>query len=99
MDDLIGLVAIVAIAIFGAASAFAQSTVTGGTTGKALDPQGGLVNGATITITNKGTNVSPTATTANDGAFPVSNLQPGNYTVETTASGFGKNTAEVVVEV
>src|SRR4029079_17936027 len=90
--------AIVAMA-FLAMAVIAQSTVTGGIQGKVLDPQGGLVNGASITITNIGTNVSTTATTANDGTYRVSNLQPGNYRVETNASGFGKSSAEVVVEV
>src|SRR3982751_781112 len=94
-----GLFAIIAIAIFSAATAFAQSTVTGGISGKVADQQGAVVNGAVVTITNIGTNVSATATTEKDGVFRVSNLQPGNYRVETVATGFGKSTAEVVVEV
>src|SRR5436190_2559976 len=94
-----GLFAIIAIAIFGVISAFAQSTVTGGISGKVTDPAGAIIAGATVTVTNVATNTTTTATTANDGAFRVTNLQPGNYRVETTASGFGKSTAEVVVEV
>ncbi|MFL6466775.1 MAG: carboxypeptidase regulatory-like domain-containing protein [Pyrinomonadaceae bacterium] len=94
-----GLFAIIAIAIIGVATAFAQSTVTGGISGKVSDPQGAIVTGAAVTITNIGTNASSTVTTANDGVFKVTNLQPGKYSVETTASGFGKATAEVVVEV
>ncbi len=78
---------------------FAQSTTTGGINGKVVDPQGAVVNGATITVTNIGKNTSTTVTTANDGVFRVTNLDPGNYRVETNATGFGKHTAEVVVEV
>jgi hypothetical protein len=82
-----------------ASAAFAQSTTTGGINGKVIDPQGAVVNGASITVTNIGKNISTTVTSANDGAFRVTNLEPGNYRVETTATGFGKHTAEVVVEV
>lgn len=94
-----GLFAIIAVAIFGVISALAQSTVTGGISGKVTDPAGAIVTGATVTVTNIGTNVANTAVTAADGAFRMTNLQPGNYRVETTATGFGKATAEVVVEV
>jgi len=93
------LVAMVAVLTFGTFAAFAQSTVTGGISGKVSDPQGAIVTGATVTITNIGTNVTSTTTSSNDGVFRVSNLQPGRYRVETTATGFGKATAEVVVEV
>ena len=82
-----------------AAAAFAQSTTTGGINGKVVDPQGAVVNGASVTVTNIGKNTSTTVTTENDGVFKVTNLEPGNYRVETTATGFGKHTAEVVVEV
>src|SRR5215216_5442651 len=82
-----------------ATTAFAQSTTTGGINGKVVDPQGAAVNGATITVTNIGKNITTTVTSENGGVFKVTNLEPGNYRVETNATGFGKHTAEVVVEV
>src|SRR5688572_11400085 len=83
-----------------AASAFAQSTVTGGITGTVTDPQGGVVPNATVTVTSIATNAVTTVTTSNDGGYRVSNLQPGNYLVETTVSGFAPAKADnVVVEV
>ena len=94
-----GLFAIIALAILSAASAFAQSTVSGGITGRVADPQGASVTGATVTVTNIGTNATTSTTTSDDGAFRVPNLQPGRYRVETAATGFSKGTAEVVVEV
>jgi len=93
------LIAMFAVVTFGTFAALAQSTVTGGISGKVSDPQGAIVTGATVLITNIGTNVSSTTTSSNDGVFRVSNLQPGRYRVETNATGFGKSTAEVVVEV
>lgn len=88
------------IAMFAfAMAAFAQSTTTGGINGKVVDPQGAVVNGASVTVTSIGKNTTTTVTTANDGIFRVTNLEPGNYRIETNATGFGKHTAEVVVEV
>jgi hypothetical protein len=85
--------------LIGAMTAYAQSTTTGGISGKVLDPQNAIVRGATVTVTNVGTNDVQTTTTSDDGVFKVLNLQPGVYKVETTASGFGKSSADVVVEV
>src|SRR5688500_16730795 len=89
------IVAMIALAT----AAFAQSTTTGGISGKVVDPQGAIVTGAAVVVTNIGTNASTTAVVNDDGVFRVSNLQPGRYKVETTATGFGKSTVEVVVEV
>jgi len=94
-----GLLATFAAISFFSVSALAQGTVTGAISGKVTDPQGAIVTGATVTVTNPATNASITVTTADDGVFKVTNLQPGKYRVETTAAGFGKGTAEVIVEV
>lgn len=79
---------------------FAQSTVTGGINGTVTDPQGAVVPNATVTVTNLGTNSVVTTTTDSDGGFRVTNLQPGTYSVEITATGFSASKAEkIVVEV
>jgi len=80
---------------------FAQSTVTGGISGKVVDPQGAIIPNATITATNVGTNAVATATTGDEGTYRFSSLQPGTYKVETNAiSGFSGGKAEkIVVEV
>ena len=95
----IRLVTVFAMLLMGAMTAFAQSTVTGGISGKVVDPNGAAVNGASVTVTNTGTNASVTAVSSDDGVFRVTNLQPGKYRVEISAAGFGKGTNEVVVEV
>ncbi len=76
----------------------AQATVaTGSIQGTILDPQGGAVAGAKVTITNKSTGqVLPTATNST-GAFNVAALIPGDYTVRVEAKGF--KTAETTVRV
>ena len=84
----------------GVGQIFAQSTVTGGIQGRITDPQGAVVPNATIKVTNLGTNAEVTATTSEDGAYRVTNLQPGTYSVEVNATGFAAAKVErVVVEV
>lgn len=79
---------------------FAQSTVTGGINGTVTDPQGSAVPNAPITVTNLGTNSSVTVTSDSNGAYRVTNLQPGTYKIETTVSGFAPALADnIIVEV
>ncbi|HKX84327.1 MAG TPA: carboxypeptidase-like regulatory domain-containing protein, partial [Pyrinomonadaceae bacterium] len=94
------LTMIVLSLVLGMGQVFAQSTVTGGISGKVADPQGAVVPNASITVTNTGTNSAVTVTTTDDGGYRVFNLQPGIYRVETTVSGFAPAKAEnIVVEV
>jgi len=82
-----------------AGGAAAQSGGTGNITGVVSDPNGAVVKGATVTLTNKGTNESQTITTSDDGIYSFVLLRPGTYTVKTTASSFGASTLEVDVQV
>jgi hypothetical protein len=95
------LMAIFAISLIaGAMGIFAQGTVTGGIIGKVSDPQGAVVPNVTITVTNIATNAAVTTTSTDEGTYRVSNLQPGTYRVETTATGFAPAKAEnIIVEV
>jgi len=84
----------------GISQVFAQATVTGGVNGKVSDPQGAVVPNASVKVTNNGTNASVTVTSNDDGVYKVTNLQPGTYTVEINASGFGPAKADnIIVEV
>jgi hypothetical protein len=79
--------------------AFAQTT-TGGINGTVTDPQGGAVPNAAITVTNLGTNNAVTVNADENGAYRVTNLQPGIYKVETTVTGFAPAIADnITVEV
>lgn len=80
--------------------AFAQSTLTGGISGKVTDPQGASIPNAAVTATNVGTNKEATATSDSDGGFRVVNLDPGTYTIKVAVPGFADFVQEkVVVEV
>ena len=77
----------------------AQST-TGSLTGLVTDPQGAIVSGATITLTNSETRVE-TRTTSNDqGEFVFPSVPPGRYSLGVEATNFKKALAtDLVVEV
>jgi len=56
--------------------------------GNVTDPSGAAVAGATVTVTNVGTNVSRTLTADSAGAYVAAALVPGTYSVRAEAKGF-----------
>jgi len=58
--------------------------------GTVTDPQGAHVVGASVTVTNTGTNVSSVLTTNNAGYYEAPLLVPGQYQVTVEAPGFKK---------
>ena len=71
---------------------------TGTLLGTVRDQSGGVVPGATVTITNKETNYSLNKITGSDGAYVFTPIKTGTYTVTAEATGFQK-TAQVGVVV
>ena len=68
---------------------FSQTTVsTGSIVGTVTDPQGAVVGGAKITITEKATGHVITTSTTSAGAYTSGALIPGQYQVRVEASGF-----------
>lgn len=70
-------------------SSFAQGT-TSRVTGNVTDNTGAAVSGATVTLTNEGTNTSLTTQTSDSGVYTFDLVQPGNYTVTVERQGFKK---------
>ena len=66
----------------------AQTSNTGALTGTVTDPSGGVIVGATVTVTNLATGQMRTATTGSSGGYQISLLPPGNYSVRFEAKGF-----------
>jgi hypothetical protein len=80
-------------------SIFAQAiSVNGGAIqGTITDPSGAAVPGATILITGTDTGFKRQLTTDKSGFYSVGPLNPGNYSVSVTSSGFQALTVATVV--
>ncbi len=67
--------------------AYAQEPF-GSIEGTVLDPQGAVVQNATVTVKNVATNASRTAVTNDNGQYRVLQLQPGIYELRATGTNF-----------
>lgn len=69
-----------------------------GTTSRVLgivsDPSGAAVAGATVRLTNEGTNQAFTTKSAENGAYFFEAVQAGSYTLQVEANGFSKFVAK-----
>jgi len=93
MSKIMRLSFAVLLALTFSAVAVAQSQATGGQiVGTIKNPNGELVPGATVTITNAATGLTQTLVSNDEGGFRAVSLPPGDYTIEVTAAGFGKAT-------
>ncbi len=72
-----------------------RSTVSG----IVKDPQGNVVSGATLTLTDVQKNFTRTQTTAENGTYIFAAIPPGSYRLEVEAGGFKKSVAEVNAQV
>ena len=77
--------------------AFAQTLGT--ITGEVKDSTGGVVPGATVTVTNKATNATRTTQSNAVGLYDFPALQPGTYMVKSELEGFRTVEREVEVQV
>jgi hypothetical protein len=68
---------------------YAQNA-NGRVTGVITDPQGALIPGAKISVTNVGTNETRQTTSGQDGTYQVLNLAIGSYSVTVEHEGFTK---------
>ncbi len=82
---LSALLVIVAYSI----SAFAQQG-TSTVRGTVADPQGNVVSGASVVLTNLGTSATRTTTTSDSGVYVFDFVAVGDYKVEVEAAGFKK---------
>jgi hypothetical protein len=85
------------LAFFYLASGSFGQTVQGVITGTITDPSGASVPGATVTITNIGTNLSQSTTTGSDGSYRFPLVPPGTYTLDVKAASFAEVKASGLV--
>src|SRR5262245_9040350 len=75
--------------VFGMSVQMAQAQTSRGTvTGKVIDPNGAVIPGATVTLTNVDTNVERTTMTTGEGVYRFDAVDLGNYKIVFTAAGF-----------
>ncbi|HEV8591818.1 MAG TPA: TonB-dependent receptor [Pyrinomonadaceae bacterium] len=79
------------IAVAFAISAFAQ-TELGRISGRVVDPNGAVVPGATVKVTNVGTNETRTVTANDEGLYVVPALRAAVYKIEGSAASFAVKT-------
>jgi hypothetical protein len=66
----------------------AQNIVSSQVNGTVADSSGALVVGASVSATNTGTGLVYRAETDNSGTYHITELPPGNYTMQVTKTGF-----------
>lgn len=94
------LILCIGFATFSLLPAGAQSTIsTGSIQGTVTDPNGAVVPGATVTITNKATGQANKLTSSSSGGFASGALIPGEYEVRVEAKGFQTQAITVPVQV
>jgi hypothetical protein len=86
MRRVIFVMALIVI-VFSSAAGRAQST-TSAISGSVADSSGAVVVGATVSVVNTATGVAYHTTTNSLGAYHVTQLPPGSYTMEVSKAGF-----------
>jgi hypothetical protein len=81
------MLAAVLLAALSPLPAWGQATAA--VNGTVRDSAGAVVTGATVVLHNRDTNLDRTATTNSVGAYVMPDVQPGNYDLKVTESGFG----------
>src|SRR5260370_21919285 len=82
--------AAICLLIIACAAPGSAQVTTGSITGMVTRREGGVGRGGTVTVTNKGTGASRTATTNDSGDYVLAELPPGKYDVTVEAQGFSK---------
>ncbi len=84
--------------LFAGFTGFAQGLGTAGSvSGIVTDPNGAVVAGATVTLSNALTGYSQTITSDTGGAYRFDNVPPNAYSLRVVASGFRTNVLAVSV--
>ncbi len=87
-----------AIALFAIALTMHAQSTTGTIYGTVTDPSGAVIPGCTVKAVDTATGVAQTTVTNGSGAYTFATVDPGDYSVSTTATGF-KNLTQTGVRV
>ena len=97
--DCLRMLCVLLVAALMALQAAGQSIVTGDAVGTVTDPSGAVIPGATVTLTNLGTNAVQTTSTESSGFFRFSLLNPGSYKLAIRQTGFKSVSQKIEVSV
>jgi hypothetical protein len=90
----LALVLLLVVCVGSSLPARAQSTSTGTVAGSVTDPTGALVAGATVTLTDIGTNTARTTTSNASGRYIYVDVNPGIYSIAVIKAGFATSKTE-----
>ena len=79
-----------------AVSAFAQSAATAELRGTVKDPNGAVIQGATVALRDEAKGIARSVTTNGAGEYILPSIPPGSYTLTVTAKGFSTMVAKNV---
>jgi len=90
----VALVFVLVFCVGSSLTAWAQSTSTGSVAGAVTDPTGAVVAGATVTLTDIGTNTARTTTSNAAGRYIYVDVNPGIYSIAVSKAGFSTTKTE-----
>jgi hypothetical protein len=82
-----------------AVAAISAQTTTGRLVGTVSSPDGAVIPGASVIVTDNKTGKETALTTNGEGSFSMSNLDVGEYTVKVTSTGFKTTTTTITIQV
>src|SRR5580658_7641541 len=88
------LVLFLVICVGNSLPGWAQSTSTGVVAGSVTDPTGAVVAGATVTLTDAGTNIARATTSNASGRYIYVDVNPGIYSITASKAGFATTRSE-----
>src|SRR5215813_4601556 len=94
--NILFVVLLSAICLFGRQTSFAQATASATLEGTVTDKAQAVIKGATVTISNKATGLTRTVTTNDVGAYRFELLPAGRYDIKISANGFASAVTEGV---
>ena len=83
--------------VMSVSSVWSQTSTTGAVTGVVTDPSAAVVAGVSVTLKNVDTGSTASTTTNPQGSYGFPLVQPGNYSVSATISGFQGITKKLTV--
>jgi hypothetical protein len=91
---------LVMTALLGVLTAGAWAQSTGSLSGVVTDPTGAVIPNASVKVRSLATGVDRDLVTDSAGLYAAASLQPGDYSIQVTANGFGVDTVKkVTIEV